>query len=198
MTYKETPTLQLFTISLILSGLLLLQGCAAVVVAGAASGLALAHDKRTTDTILDDQSIEYHIAGKISADKELKLRAHINVISYNSIVLITGETPDENMRSKVIDVAKNSAKVKRVYNALKIMPPTSLKSRNNDTWITTKVKTKLLGKKEIDGLRIKVITENASVFLMGLIPKTQADIAAETASQVAGVKRVVKVFEYVN
>ena len=185
-------------IPLILSGLLILQGCAAAVVAGAAGGLSLAHDKRSTDAILDDQSIEYNISSKLSADKELKTGSHINVMSYNSIVLLTGETPDENLRSRAVDMAKNSDKVKRVYNALKIMKPTTFKSRNNDAWITTKVKTQLLGKREIDGFRIKVVTENASVFLMGLIPKEQADIAASIASQVTGVKRVIKIFEYVN
>lgn len=177
---------------------LTIQGCAAVVVAGAATGLTMAHDKRSTETILDDQSIEYNIAGKIAANKELAVRSHINIVSYNSVVLLTGETPDKSAQSRIIDIAKNSNKVKRVYNALKIMEPTTLQSRNNDTWITTKVKSKLLGQKEIDGFRIKVITENASVFLMGMIPKPQGDFAAETASKVTGVKRVVKVFEYAN
>ena len=78
------------------------------------------------------------------------------------------------------------------------MQPTPLKSRNNDTWITTRVKSKLLGKKETDGLRIKVITENATVYLMGIIKKDQADFAADVASRIDGVKRVVKVFEYVD
>jgi len=183
---------------ILLSSLLILQGCAAVFIAGAAGGLTLAHDKRSSQTILDDQSIEYQISDKIAKDQELKLRSHINVISYNSIVLLTGETPEKSMRARAANAAKNNDMVKRVYNAIKVMEPTSLKSRNNDTWITTKVKTKLLGRKEVDGFRIKVVTENASVFLMGLIPKDQADAAADTASQVAGVKRVIKIFEYIN
>ncbi|NOX43377.1 MAG: BON domain-containing protein [Gammaproteobacteria bacterium] len=198
MIILKALTIRTLATFVILSGLLSLQGCAAVFIAGAAGGGILAHDKRTRDAIVDDQSIEHHISGKLSANKEIRMKSHINVVSYNAIVLLTGETPDENMRSRAADIARNSAKVKRVYNALKIMKPTSLKSRNNDTWITTKVKTQLLGKKEIDGFRIKVITENASVFLMGLIPKAQADLAADIVSHVTGVKRVIKVFEYVN
>jgi len=176
----------------------LLQGCAAVVVAGAAGGLTLAHDKRSTQIIVNDQSIEHNIAAKLAVDEELKIQSNINVVSYNGIVLLTGETPNESMRAKAEEIATNNSNVKRVYNALDVTQPSSLKSRNNDTWITTKVKTQLLGKKGIDGLRIKVVTENASVFLMGLVPKAQADIAADTVSRVTGVKRVVKVFEHVN
>lgn len=189
---------KLLMMPLIFSGLLTLQGCAAVVVAGAAGGFSLANDKRNADSILDDQSIEYNISGKLSTDTELKTRSHINIVSYNLIVLLTGETPDANLRSRAEDIAKNSDKVKRVYNALRIMKPTTFKSRNNDAWITTKVKTQLLGKREINGFHIKVVTENASVYLMGLIPKEQADLAASAASQVTGVKRVIKIFEYVN
>jgi len=189
---------QTLMVLLILSGQLMLQGCAAIVVAGVAGGLSMAQDQRNMDSILDDQSIEYYIFNEILADPDLKTKSHINVISYNYIVLLTGETPDADMRSRAANVAKTNDKVKRVYNALKIMAPTSLKSRNNDTWITTKVKTQLLGKREINGFNIKVVTENASVYLMGMIPKEQADHAAKAASQVAGVKRVIKVFEYVN
>ncbi len=178
------------TMPFILSGLLILQGCAAV------GGRSPAQDQRNTGSIFDDQSIEYNIAGKLSADKELKAKSHINVVSYNAIVLLTGETPNETLRSRAADVAKNNDKVKRVYNALKIMKPTTFRSRNNDAWITTKVKTQLLGKREIGALRIKVVTENASVFLMGIIPKEQADLAASTASRVTGVRRVIKIFEY--
>jgi osmotically-inducible protein OsmY len=175
-----------------------LQGCAAVVVVGVAGGVALAHDKRNTQTIMDDQSIEHKIYNKISEDKEFEKQTHISVISYNGVVLLTGETPQVHMREKAAEIARNTDKVKRVYNAIKVMQPTSLKSRNNDTWITTRVKSKLLGKKETDGLRIKVITENATVYLMGIIPKDQADFAADLASSVEGVKSVVKVFEYVD
>jgi len=177
---------------------LTLQGCAGVVVAGAAGGVALAHDQRSTENILDDQSIEYNIYNKISADKELEKHTHINVVSINGVVLLTGEAPEGHMREKATEIARNHSNVKRVYNAIKVMQPTSFKSRNNDTWITTKVKSKLLGKTETDGLRIKVVTENATVYLMGIIPKDQADFAADAASRIDGVKRVVKVFEYVN
>jgi len=185
-------------IILVIPVLLTLQSCAAIVVASVAGGLTLAQDKREMKTILDDQSIEYYISNELSKDKELKTNSHISIISYNAVVLLTGETPDANMRARMVDIAKKSNKVTRVYNALYIMEPTSLKSRNNDTWITTKVKTQLLGKKEINGLHIKVITENAVVYLMGLIPQQHADLAANTASEISGVKRVIKVFEYVD
>lgn len=175
-----------------------LQGCAAIVVAGAAGSVAIAHDKRTNKEIIKDQRIKNNIIAGISVDKELKKLAHINVITYNATVLLTGEAPSEELRSRAVDIARNNKQVKQVFNAVKIMKPTSYKSRNNDTWITTKVKSQLLGKKEINGLQVKVYTENAHVFLMGMVAREKGDIAAQAASQVKGVKRVVKVFEYVN
>ena len=84
---------------------LTLQGCAAVVVAGAAGGIALAHDKRTTQKILDDQSIEYNIYNKISVDKELEKNTHINVVSFNGVVLLTGEAPEGYMK-KAAEIAQ--------------------------------------------------------------------------------------------
>jgi len=187
---------QSITLVLILIYILTLQGCAAVVVAGAAGGIALAHDKRSSEVIKNDQKIENNIYDKISTNKKFENYANINATSYNGVVLLTGETPQDNLRVKAAEIASKTKNVNRVINAIKIMQPTSLKSRNNDTWITTKVKTKLLGKTETDGLRIKVVTENATVYLMGIIPKDQADFAADEASRIQGVRRVVKVFEY--
>jgi osmotically-inducible protein OsmY len=174
----------------------LLSGCAPALVAGAATGVAITQDRRTVATMFDDEAIEFKVASRIRSDEALTKQVHINVTVYNAVVLLTGEAPTDELRAKVIAYASGVDNVKRVYNAIEIAPPTPFRSRNNDVWITSKVKTLLLGNREVEGTRIKVVTENGTVYLMGLIPREQGNAAADIASQVQNVKRVVKLFEY--
>jgi osmotically-inducible protein OsmY len=174
----------------------LLNGCGPALVAGAATGVAITQDRRTVATMFDDEAIEFKVASRIRSDETLTKQVHINVTVYNAVVLLTGEAPTDELRAKVIAYARGVDNVKRVYNAIEIAQPTPFRSRNNDVWITSKVKTLLLGNKEVEGTRIKVVTENGSVYLMGLIPREQGQTAADIAGQVQNVKRVVKVFEY--
>ena len=113
-------------------------------------------------------------------------------------MLITGEVPSEAIRDQIIALAGTIDDVKQVYNALDISIPTEYKSRNFDTWVTTKAKSRILSRKQLDGVHVKVVTENAVVYLMGLVYISHADAAAQTASEIEGVKRVVKVFEYLD
>lgn len=175
------------------------QGCAPAIVAGAtATGVAVNHSRRTAGTMMDDNAIEIDIRSKIKSDNQLKDAVHISVTSYNMQVLLTGEAPTAALRDKVLNLASNADLVRNVFNAISIAEPTSFSSRNNDLWISSKVKTRMLGKKEIDATRIKVLTENSSVFLMGLVTRAEAEVAAAIASEVAGVRKVVKVFEYID
>ncbi|HFQ91677.1 MAG TPA: BON domain-containing protein, partial [Chromatiales bacterium] len=115
---------------------LLLQGCAApVIVAGAATGVAIANDRRTPGTIIDDQAIEIKIANAIEADKEIAGQSHISVVSYNRVVLLLGQTPDERLRARAVDIARKVDKVKRVHDEITIARPTPYAVRNNDAWL---------------------------------------------------------------
>lgn len=175
-----------------------LQGCIGGLVAAGGAGAAVAVDRRSAGTIVDDQSIELKIAKLINEDKNLGEKAHINITSYNGIVLLSGEAPDEEMRNRAVDTARHVEKVRSVYNEIAVAQPTTLKSRSEDTWITAKIKTKLLGIKDISAANIKVVTENRTVYLMGLVNRDEGSSAAEAARYIEGVARVVTIFEYLD
>jgi osmotically-inducible protein OsmY len=180
---------------------LLLSGCAAAVVGvGAAAGTTatVAHDRRTTGTFIEDQAIELKAIKSFFSDKEINDSSHINVTSYNTVVLITGETPDENIRDRIVNIVRDIPKVTHVYDELTIAAPSSWTSRSSDSLITSKVKTKLLTLENLDGTRVKVVTEKGVVYLMGLITRAESDDATRETQQTGGVQKVVKLFQYLD
>lgn len=175
---------------------LLLQGCAPAVVGGAAAGAGVAYDRRTTGTVIDDQGIEFKAKYALFNNKEIHDQSHINVTSYNGIVLLTGETPSESLKQKVTAEVKQIPKVRRVHNELAIAAPSALPSRSSDAWITSKIKAKMTTDERTDPFHIKVVTARGIVYLMGLVSRVEADQAVSLVKNTAGVQRVVKIFEY--
>ena len=189
---------QLFLISLMP---LLLTGCAAAVVgAGAAAGTTatVAHDRRTTGTFIEDQAIELKAVKSFFLDKEINDSSHINVTSINTVVLITGETPGEDIRNRIVNIVRDIPKVTHVYDELTIAAPSSWTSRGSDSLITSKVKIRLLTLDDFDATRVKVVTEKGVVYLMGLLTRSESDIATGEAQQLGGVQKIVKLFQYID
>ena len=170
---------------IVILALLLLASCSAL------------PDRRDTKVIVNDENIESKATNTLYGDNNINKKIHVNVTSYNGIVLVSGEVLSENLRQKVIDVVANIPDVRRVHNELVVADLTSFESRSGDTWITSKVKSQMMGNKQLESNFVKVVTENDTVYLMGLITEKEAEIAAEVARNVAGVKRVVTLFEYI-
>lgn len=188
---------QLLLLLLIVSASNYLTGCALGVGAGAAAtGAAVAYDRRSTGTMVDDELIEFKVIDAIRQDQELWNQIHLNATSYNNVVLLTGEAPTEKLRGRTGTLVGNISKVRTVHNEMAIASPSSMLSRSSDTWITGKVKTSMLTSDKKSAW-IKVITENGSVYLMGLVTRAEANAATEIVRKVSGVQRVVKVFEYI-
>ncbi|MGB5260960.1 MAG: division/outer membrane stress-associated lipid-binding lipoprotein [Gammaproteobacteria bacterium] len=186
---------------LLIIAVTLLQGCAPVVVGGAAATTGAVHDRRTVGTYVDDEGIEIKASIAILEDRELSKQTHINIISVNGVVLMVGQAPTESLRQQAQSIVAGIEKVRHVHNEIVIAAPISLTARSNDTWITTKVKTSLFnikGLPDYDPTRTKVVTEDGVVYLMGLLYRNEADAASEQARQVGGVKKVVKLFEYLD
>lgn len=181
---------------MIVLAVVLLQGCVAVAAGGAVAGASAAVDRRTTGAFVEDESIELKAVRAIMADKDLNAQAHLNVTSYNTIVLLTGEAPTEELRQRAEKIVRGVEKVSTVHNEINIAAPSSMMTRSSDTVITSKVKTKLLTDKNIEGVNIKVVTENGVVYLMGLASRAEAELATEVARQTGGVQKVVKIFQY--
>ncbi len=181
---------------LLLLPLVILQGCATAVVTGAATGASIIHDRRSAGAVLDDQGIEFKSSYALFSNKDIYNQSHINVTSYNGIVLVTGETPTEALKQQVSAEIKAIPKVRRIHNELMIAAPSALPSRSSDAWITSKIKAKMTTDKRIDPFYVKVVTEHGIVYLMGVLSHSEADVATEIVTQSAGVQRVVKIFEY--
>jgi osmotically-inducible protein OsmY len=174
-----------------------LHGCAAVAVGGAAVGTSVALDRRTAGVYVGDEEIELRAMARLREAFPQKTD-NISTTSYNRQVLLTGQVPDEAIRSRASEVVKGIPDVRTVFNELSISGVTSLTSDANDVSITSKVKTRLIRDDRVPGVKIKVVTEAGVVYLMGLVTKAEADAAAEIARTTAGVTKVVTLFEYIN
>lgn len=173
-----------------------MSGCAGVLVGSAATSAVVANDERTTGTFIEDQTIELKALDAIRSREHLKSQTHLSVTSYNQTVLVTGQAPTEELRKEAIALISQVEKVNRIYDETEIGVPTSLTTRSNDSLLTAKVKTKLFTLDGFDATKVKVVTENSVVYLMGILAPAEADTAATAASFVGGVRKVVKLFEY--
>lgn len=179
--------------------ILFLPGCMpAVFVAGAAAGGAVIYDHRSTKNMVEDRNITFRTQNRLDHDAELRQKAHISVATFNHVALLLGQAPNAELRNRAESIVKANTKIKILYNEITIGKPISNVTRANDAWITTKVKTVLLTTPGLSSTNLKIITENGVVYLMGLTTRTQAKIAADKTRTVAGVRKVVKLFEYLN
>lgn len=180
----------------------LLYGCAPVVIGGAAAGTAVVvTSRRSPGAVVDDETIEMKARLAIVENKELNSQIHIELSSYNGVVLMTGEAPTTELRGQVENMVKEIPMVRQIYNEMIIAEPSPFKTRANDSLITAKVKVNLLRITDIEGFngaRVKVVTDTGTVYLMGLVTRQEADAVTEVARQVGGVEKVVKLFEYID
>lgn len=172
-----------------------LQGCFPVVAAGTGAGILMGQDRRSGGAYVEDEGIELKAFDRIG--KQYKNAVHVNVTSYNRNVLISGEVPNDAARVQVEFIVSKIQNVGKIYNELVIAGNSSLASRSNDSLITSNVKMRFVGDKRFSANSIKVVTENGTVYLMGIVNHAEAANAGESASASKGVARVVELFEYV-
>jgi osmotically-inducible protein OsmY len=179
------------------ASLALLQGCAGVFVAGAATTASIANDRRTVGSVIDDQNIELKALNTIATRKDMDKASRISATSVNGKVLLVGQTPYSQYSRDAEQLVAKIDGVRQVYNELRISKPVSFSTQSQDSWITSKIKSEMLTTKGVDSTRFKVVTENSEVFLMGLVTREEADKAVNIARHVSGVRKVIKVFEYI-
>lgn len=176
-----------------------LSACTSVLTASHEGPIEDDRGTRTLGRKIDDSLIETKASVNIAkAHPELDSASHIIVASYNGVVLIAGQTPRQDLKQIAEQVAKAVQGVKRVHNELQLLLPTSALARSNDAWLTTRIKTAMLTDNSIPGSRIKVITENGIVYLMGLVTRQEAARATTAAQSVSGVQRIVRLFEFID
>jgi osmotically-inducible protein OsmY len=173
----------------------LLPGCAAVVLGGAAAGAGVAIDRRAPDTMATDQRIEWTAAQRIG--QKFGDSGHVNVTSFNKQVLLTGEAPTQALKQDAESITAAVPDVRNVVNELTVGLPSGMESRSNDAYITSQVKARMVGQQKFNPLHVKVVTEAKVVYLMGLVSQKEATDATNIARGTKGVQKVVRVFEYI-
>lgn len=186
----------ILAVSLACTALVGLQGCVAVVVGGAVMGTLAATDRRTFGAQTEDKAIV--LKGEMAVKRALGDAAHVNVNSFNRRALLTGEVADEAARQAAEKEIKAIQGVMSVQNELAISGLSNFSARSSDVVITTKVKASLVDAKDLYSSAFKVITEAGDVYLMGRVTQREGNAAASIAAGVAGVRKVVKVFEYIS
>lgn len=176
-----------------------ISGCSSVLTATRDNPIEDDRGTRTFGSKIDDSLIETKAAVNIAkASPDLDKNSHIVVTSYNGVVLLAGQTPRADLKALAEKEASGVQRVKKVNNELQVMEPSSLLARNNDAWLTTKIKSQMLTDSAIPGSRIKVVTENGIVFLLGLVTQQEATRATSLVQSVSGVQKIVKLFEYID
>lgn len=174
--------------------LLLLPGCELAVLGGGAAAITAIEDRRTSGTLIDDESIEMRVRRGVR--ERFGDNTHVNVTSFNRAVLLTGEVPDESARVEIGKMALGIANVRGITNELQVAGVSSLATRANDSFITSKIKARFLDAAKVNPVHVKVVTESGVVYLLGVVTEDEAADAVEIARTTGGVRKVVKVLEY--
>lgn len=184
----------------------MLQGCAGIFVGGTAATVSAAHDRRSLGVYVEDQSIEFKAVEKfandpeiiISGDPQTEINSHINITSYNMVVLMTGQTANQALKTRAEQLVENIERVRRVVNEIEIGSNATLGEITSSAALLTEIKFKLtqIEIPDFDTLRVKVIVERGNVYLMGLLTQAEGDAVTELVRHISGVNRVVKIFEY--
>ena len=184
---------------LVLTLCLGVSGCSSVINASREAPIDDDRGTRTFGSKIDDSLIETKAAVNIAkASPDLDNNSHIVVTSFNGIVLLAGQTPRADLKQLAEQTAAQVQKVKKVNNELQVIQPSSMLARSNDAWLTSKIKTEMLTDSAIPGSRIKVVTENGIVYLLGLLTQAEANRATNLVQGVSGVQKIVKLFEYID
>ncbi|MFZ6648685.1 BON domain-containing protein [Undibacterium sp. TJN25] len=186
----------LAAITLCCAALVSLQGCVGVMVGGAVMGTLAATDRRTLGAQTEDKTIA--VKGDTRLNRVLGDSAHVNVNSFNRKVLLTGEVADEQAKATADREMRGIEGVASVANELQVAGVSNYTSRSNDALITGKVKASFVDTKDLYASAFKVVTESNVVYLMGRVTQREGNLAGEVARGVSGVRKVVKVFDYIS
>ncbi|MDA9556367.1 BON domain-containing protein [Vibrio sp.] len=187
--------MKLIPLSCLLFSSLLLQGCAGILVAGAATSATIVTDPRDSNQIWQDENVELTVTG-IGNRVPFSHNVRVSSSAYDGTVVLMGQAPSKELMNEFVAQIQQLDGVETLHNKMKIKPTLSLSEVSRDTWITTKIKASYLKHSELSGVKIKVLTEDREVLLLGYASQDQAKIATEIASNTIGVKHVIRSFQH--
>ncbi|MCL6268985.1 BON domain-containing protein [Sansalvadorimonas sp. 2012CJ34-2] len=178
--------------------LALISGCASTISAVREGPIEGNQGTRSIGAWVDDQGIETVISVNLKkAPGEPFKGSHIVVTSFNGYILLAGQVTSEDLKAQTEQIAREAKKARKVYNELEIAGPTTALVRTGDSWLTTKIKATMTAIEGFPVTRVKVVTENGTVYLMGLVTPREAEWAVSIVKESYGVQKIVKVFEYI-
>ena len=186
---------QMTKLLLILIAAVQLSACAPLMFGGVVGGAMIASDRRTTGIQVEDETIEQRSATAIR--ENFGSKEHINITSYNRQVLITGEVTSDTVRRQVESLIGRVENVRAVVNELAVGPASSFSDRSSDAVLVAKVKAAMVDTEDVFANVYKVVGERGTIYLMGRVTQREAKRATDVVRGVSGVKRVVRVFEYI-
>ena len=183
--------------SLLLGASLLpaLQGCFPMVAAGVTTGVLATFDRRSLGAQTEDETIEWKAGARVG--EKLGDKAHLNFTSFNRKVLMTGEVPSAEAKAEAERIVTALPNVQSVHNELNVGPAASFSNRSNDSFITSKIKSRSVDTGKFNPVHVKVVTEAGVAYLLGMVTQAEADAAINVARTTAGVKKVVNLFEII-
>jgi osmotically-inducible protein OsmY len=187
-------------VALAVTGAGLLQGCAPAAVVGTAYGASVVHERRSAATVLDDEVIELKAKHLYLQNPAIDQASRISVTSYNYAVLLTGQADSAEVSREFAQLVSRLPKVRKVYNEVQVGPRISLMQESEDALITSRAKIAIgggRGIKDFDATRVKIVTEDGVVYMMGLVTREEAETATDIVRRLPGVTRVVRMFEYI-
>lgn len=153
---------------------------------------------RTVGMKVEDESIESKIEATMARTDARLSDARIGINSYNGIVLLFGQVPSQELKETAGEIARNVRRVRQVHNELVVAANLPLGQRMTDTWLETRVQAELATNESIDSSRIEVISENSTIYLMGIVTRQESQQIVNAISGINGIQRIVKVFEYLD
>ena len=157
------------------------------------------HERRSTGTVLNDQSLEFDVLSNIRNDPNFTEKDHIKVEVHLGVVLLAGETVSEENKELATRLAQAPRLTERVVNDLKVGERAGFGGKLDNSWLSTKVNSVLVSENPLpgnDASRIKVVSSQNTVYLMGIVTRAEGDEVAEIVRNIGGVEKVVKVFDY--
>ena len=173
-----------------------LSACGVLAVGGVAAGASVMADRRTPGVQAIDNGIEMQANAALS--KKFGDNAHINVTSFNQKVLLTGEAKDADIKGEAEAYVKAMKNARTVFNEIVIGPNSTYTARANDSYLESKIKTQMIFTDKLPSNSMSIVAEGTSVYLMGILTQSEADLAKKVASNTNGVKDVYVYFDIIS
>ena len=161
------------------------------------TGASLVYDHNNIEDQISDYAVTAHADNALNSDAQLAALHSVSITTFNRIILITGQVPSIDDYQHIDDLVKNTTGAIKVFNAVEIGKPLPPLTIAQDAWITTKIKTQIIAAHGINPSKVKVITDDGIVYLMGTVTKQQAQMITNIAKQSSGVKKIIEIFNYV-